>query len=57
MRMSSFRVVAAITLSLSMTMPAAATDHGAIYCVRDADGKPCVLPLDRRCNLAQSTAL
>jgi len=38
----------------ALEVEVAATDHGAIYYVRDADGKPCALPLDRRCKLAET---
>lgn len=30
-----------------------ATAHGAIYHVRSSDGRPCALPLNRRCKLAK----
>ena len=39
---------------VALKVEVAATDHGAIYCVHDADGNPCSLPLDRRCKLAEA---
>ena len=35
----------------SLKIDVAATEHGAIYRVQDSDGKPCSLPLNRRCKL------
>ena len=39
---------------LGLDVEVAATSHGAIYRVRDKDGKPRLLPLDRRCKLAEA---
>ena len=45
-----------VRLSRSNGMPldvsVAPTAHGAVYEIRTSDGKPCALPLNRRCKLA-----
>ena len=38
----------------ALEIDVSATAHGAIYRVRGKDGKPRVLPLDRRCKLAEA---